>query len=78
MKRDPRVFLWDAREAANAIAAMTAGRTFTEFSNDIVLRSAVERQCEIVGEALAQLARLDAPLAVKVPDLRKSLPSATS
>jgi uncharacterized protein with HEPN domain len=78
LKRDPRVFLWDAREAANAIAAMTAGRTFAEFSNDIVLRSAVERQFEIVGEALAQLARLDAPLAVKVPDLRKSLPSATS
>jgi uncharacterized protein with HEPN domain len=71
LKRDPKVFLWDAREAANAIAAMTAGRTFAEFSDDIILRSAVERQFEIVGEALAQLARLDAALAARVPDLRE-------
>jgi uncharacterized protein with HEPN domain len=71
LKRDPKVFLWDAREAANAIAAMTAGKTFAEFSGDIVLRSAVERQFEIVGEALAQLARLDATLSAEVPDLRK-------
>jgi uncharacterized protein with HEPN domain len=71
VKRDPKSLLWDACDAANAIAVMTAGKTFAEFAGDIVLRSAVERQFEIVGEALAQLARLDAALAAQVPDLRE-------
>lgn len=71
MKRDPRSLLWDAREAADAIGAMTAGRTFADFDGDIVLRSAVERQFEIVGEALAQLSRLDPRLAERIPDYRE-------
>ncbi len=71
MRRDPKSLLWDAREAANAIAVMTAGKTFEDFDADIVLRSAVERQFEIVGEALGQLARLDAKLAAKITDLRQ-------
>jgi uncharacterized protein with HEPN domain len=63
--------LWDAREAAELIGAITDGKTFEEFDRDVVLRSAVERQFEIVGEALAQLARLDPALAERIPDLRE-------
>ena len=48
---------------------MTEGTSFEDFDRDIILRSAVERQFEIIGEALRQLARLDAALAAKVPDL---------
>lgn len=70
MKRDPKSLLWDACNAADAIANMTAGKTFIEFDRDIVLRSAVERQFEIVGEALARLARADAAIARQIPDLR--------
>lgn len=36
-----------------------------------MLRSAVERQFEIIGEALSQLARADPTLAERVPDLRR-------
>ena len=71
MQRDPKSLLWDAHEAAEVIAAATAGKSFAEFGRDIVLRSAVERQFEIIGEALAQLARIDAAMAQKVPDLRQ-------
>lgn len=63
--------LWDARDAADVIASITAGKSFADFDRDIVLRSAVERQFEIVGEALARLARTDAGSAAKVPDLRE-------
>ena len=71
MRRDAKSFLWDATEAANAIAAMTEGKTFADFDGDIVLRSAVERQFEILGEALGRLARLDPLLAAQIPDLRQ-------
>jgi uncharacterized protein with HEPN domain len=70
LKRDPRCLLWDASEAADAIAAMASGKTFADFDRDIVLRSAVERQFEIVGGALSQLSRLDAQMAARVPNLR--------
>jgi len=71
LQRDPKGLLWDAREAANAIAAMTEGKSFEDFERDIVLRSAVERQFEIIGEALRQMARLDPALAARIPDLRE-------
>lgn len=57
----------------DAIAAMTSGKTFVEFDSDIVLRSAVERQFEIIGEALARLARTDAKTAELIPDLRAAV-----
>lgn len=71
MRRDPKSLLWDAQAAAEIIATITAQKSFADFDGDIVLRSAVERQFEIVGEALAQLARLDAAMAAKIPDLRE-------
>jgi len=69
LKRDPKVLLWDAQQAAEAIATMLAGKTFEQFDLDMVLHSAVERKFEIVGEALAQLARVDAQLAASIPRL---------
>jgi uncharacterized protein with HEPN domain len=60
--------LWDAREAADIILAVTQAKSFADFDRDVVLRSAVEPQFEIVGEALAQLARLDPAMAERVPD----------
>ena len=69
MQRDPKAYLWDAREALNAITTFTHGRTREEFLQDLMLRSAVERQFEIVGETLGQLARHDQSLANQIPDL---------
>jgi uncharacterized protein with HEPN domain len=71
LRRDPKSLLWDARDAAAAIADMTAGKNFANFDGDIVVRSAVERQFEILGEALNRLDRLDAAFAARIPDLRQ-------
>lgn len=45
--------LWDARGAAERIARFTADRGFDDYLADDMLRAAVERQFEIVGEAFA-------------------------
>jgi uncharacterized protein with HEPN domain len=71
MRRDPKCFLWDARNAADAVARFTRDKTFEEFIADDLLRAAVERQFEIIGEALRQLSQVDPALAGKIPDLRR-------
>jgi uncharacterized protein with HEPN domain len=71
MRRDARSFLWDVRDAADAIASFVQGRSFGDYAADRMLRSAVERQFEIIGEALSQLARTDPVLAARIPDLRR-------
>lgn len=68
LPRDPRVFLWEAREAARNVFAFLSGKSFADYLASVLLRSAVERQFEIIGEALAQLARSDAGLAARLPE----------
>ncbi|WP_245806275.1 HepT-like ribonuclease domain-containing protein [Cryptosporangium aurantiacum] len=47
----------------------STGRTFAEYQADAMLRSAVERQFEIIGEALNQLSKFDPETAARIPDL---------
>jgi uncharacterized protein with HEPN domain len=61
--------LWDAVRAAEAVQAFMQGRTYEAFVEDDMVRSAVERQLQIVGEAPAQLAKIDPQSTAKVPDL---------
>jgi uncharacterized protein with HEPN domain len=71
MRRDPRADLWDAREAADAIAGFMQGRRFDDYAGDLMFRSAVERQLAVIGEALSQLARVDQGLAARIPEVRR-------
>ena len=47
----------------------TRGLDEAAYSANEMAQSAVERKFEIIGEALNQLAKLDASLAARVPDL---------
>jgi uncharacterized protein with HEPN domain len=78
MPRDPRTYLWDALRAAELIKEFSSGRTFTEYESDAMLRSAVERQFEIVGEALNQLSKRAPELAAKFRNSLGSSPFVTS
>ncbi|MFZ2407824.1 MAG: HepT-like ribonuclease domain-containing protein [Methylobacter sp.] len=69
MQRDPRAYLWDAREAAGAILEFVAGKTFEDYAGDRLLRSAIERQFEIIGEALNQLCKIEQQWAGRIPDV---------
>lgn len=71
MQRDARTLLWDVQQAANAILGFITGLNVQTYAANEVVHSAVERTFEIIGEALAQLARLDPALAARIPDLRE-------
>jgi uncharacterized protein with HEPN domain len=68
-QRDPYTYLWHAHDAAENVLRFTKGRTFEEYTGDALLRSGVERQLEIVGEALNQMSRHDPELASRIPQL---------
>jgi len=69
MRRDARAYLWDARTAVDSIRQFTRGRSAEEYQRDALLRSAVERQFEILGEALNNLRRLSPTVAARIPEL---------
>jgi uncharacterized protein with HEPN domain len=54
MERDPRAFLWDVHQAGQRIETFVHGRDLKDYLADPMLRSAVDRQFEIIGEALNQ------------------------
>jgi uncharacterized protein with HEPN domain len=57
MPRDPRLYLWDIEQAITNIADQTKDRSFIEYSAERFVRQVVERNFEIIGEALVRLAR---------------------
>jgi uncharacterized protein with HEPN domain len=63
--------LHDMNSAAERIQRFVKGRSFEDYQRDEMLRSAVERQFEIVGEAMTRLLKLDPTLAEKISDYRK-------
>jgi uncharacterized protein with HEPN domain len=44
-------YLWDMLEAAKLVASFAAGKSLEEYRASVLLRSAVERQLEVIGEA---------------------------
>ena len=69
MHVDAGKLLWDAQQAAERIARFTANKSFTDYEADEFLRSAVERQFEIIGEAFNRLAKVDIQAAEQIPEL---------
>jgi uncharacterized protein with HEPN domain len=53
---------------ADLIRRFTKGKAFADFEGDEMMRSAVERQFEIIGEALNKLARADAETAARISE----------
>ena len=55
MQLDPRQMLHDIANAAGAIAEFCDDRTAADYESTQMLRSACERQFEIIGEAMTRL-----------------------
>lgn len=62
MKPDVIAHLHDIIKSADAIKQFIEGKTFDDYVSDDILRSAIERKCEIIGEALNRIRRDDADI----------------
>ncbi len=71
MQLEAKKYLYDIRQAAERIADFTAGKRVEDYQSNAMLRAAVERQFEIIGEALARLVRLDEALAARITEHRR-------
>ncbi len=71
MRLESQKYLFDIQQAADRIARFCEGKKFEDYRSDELLRSAVERQFEIMGEALSQLAKHDPEVAERIKDHRK-------
>jgi|SRR5690625_4848737 len=64
--------LEDISLACSGITEFINGKTFEQFQENHMLQLAVEREFEIIGEALSRLARIDEHnLARHIPEYRK-------
>ncbi|MXZ46550.1 MAG: DUF86 domain-containing protein [Chloroflexi bacterium] len=70
MEREARTLLQDVQGAITHIEAFTAERSLADYQQDVLLRSAVERQFTIVGEAVSQLSRRHPDVAARITDWR--------
>ena len=67
--RRPKL-LFDAITASDAAQSFISGKTLPDYDGDLMLRSAVERQLEVLGEACARLAKGEASLFERLPATR--------
>ncbi|HUG76634.1 MAG TPA: HepT-like ribonuclease domain-containing protein [Burkholderiales bacterium] len=71
MRLEARKYLRDIQVAAERIERFTRGKQFEQYLADEMLRSAVERQFSIIGEALVRLDKDSPDVAAAIPNRSK-------
>lgn len=68
MPHDPQKYLYDVRGSCEFLLEFTADRTLDDYRNDRGFRSAVERELQIIGEAVMQLERVSPDIAGSISE----------
>lgn len=71
MQPEIRKFLFDVRSACEALLTFAQGKTLQDYRSDLLLRSGVERQLQIIGEALNQAHKIDRHIAEMIKNFRQ-------
>lgn len=71
MPPDIPKWLEDIRDAAAFILEATAGKTRDALGDDRTLRQAIERNFEVIGEALNRIGRSDESILARLTDHRR-------
>ena len=67
MPHKPAKLLQDILTAGAAIQSFVESKTLEDYRQSLLLRSAVERQFEIIGEAMRRLGQLDRQIQESLP-----------
>jgi len=71
MRHDPGRLFEDVLRCIEEVEVFCHNKTFRDFQEDRGLQLIVERELEIIGEALARLHREHPTVADQIPDIRK-------
>jgi uncharacterized protein with HEPN domain len=71
MDNRAKKLLFDVLVSGRSISEWCAGRSFAEYLEDRQLRKAVEREFEVIGEALNRLIRVDSSVAEQIEELNQ-------
>lgn len=68
MRLESKKLLYDTSQATEKITAFIYNKKWDDYSTDDLLKSGVERQFEIIGEALNKLSKIDNSTADTIDD----------
>ena len=71
MQLKSKKLLYDISKAAEKISKFTNKKNWDDYDSDDLLKSGVERQFEIIGEALNQLSKIDNTTINKISDYQQ-------
>ncbi|HKI86877.1 MAG TPA: HepT-like ribonuclease domain-containing protein [Thermoanaerobaculia bacterium] len=71
MRLEAKKYLFDIQRALQLLRQFSAGGTYEQYTADALLRSAVERQFEVIGEALGQLLKLEPSLSSRISEYQR-------
>jgi uncharacterized protein with HEPN domain len=66
--REPEKYLYDMLSSCEFLVDFTAGKTINDYIKDRAFRSALERELQIIGEALIQLEDVAPEIAEQIPE----------
>lgn len=71
MRIEAKCLLYDIQQAADRIAEFTESVSLADYQNSALIQSAVERQFEIIGEAVNRLSDIEQTLANRFSERRR-------
>ena len=71
LPREVRKYLFDIAQPCDLLIQFTKGKTLADYATDPLLRSAVEPQFEVIGEALNQILRITPSLSSRILDTQR-------